>query len=410
MGYRLCYTERTRTFVLFTNMRTFKRTYRYRMAPTAAQEQQLLQFAGARRWVWNWALARRKAHYAQTSKGLSVTQLGAELVMLKSEPATAWLAEVDSQALQQAIRDLDQAFGAFFAKRARFPRFKANKGDVPSFRIPQRVTLAGGYVSIPKIGRVKIIQHRPPEGTLKSATFKRDTLGRWWVTLVAHIAMPDVALPPPDPARTVGVDVGLKDFAVTSDGERIPIPRFYRRAERKLRRLQRAYSRTRQGSAGRERARNRVARQYAKVASRRRDFLHKASISLVRRADAVCIEDLAVRGLARTKLSKSVLDASWSSFRFMLTYKAEWYRRHLAVIGRFYPSSRLCGQCGAINADLTLADREWTCACGATHDRDLNAARNIRHEGLRLLLAGGSPESQNASGGPVRPATAGASR
>jgi putative transposase len=388
-------------------MPTIQRAYRYRMTPTVDQEQQLLQFAGARRWVWNWALARRKAHYAQTGTALSLTQLGTELVALKSAPATAWLAQMDSQALQQAIRDLDQAFRAFFAKRARFPRFRVKKRDSPSFRIPQRVTLAGGYVSIPKIGHIKVIQHRPPEETLKSATVKRDTAGRWWVTLVAHIDMPDVAMPPPDPARTIGVDVGLKEFAVVSDGERVPNPRFYRRAERRLGKLQRALSRTRQGSTGRERARRRLARQHQKVANQRRDFLHKTSTSLVMRADAICIEDVAVRGLARSKLSKSVLDASWSSFRFMLDYKAAWHRRHLAVIGRFYPSSRLCGCCGAINTDLTLKEREWTCACGAVHDRDLNAARNIRHEGLRLLLAGGSPESQNASGGAVRPATAG---
>src|SRR5262245_6576511 len=170
-----------------TTMPTVQRAYRYRMVPTAAQEQQLLQFAGARRWVWNWALARRKAHYAQTGDGLSVTQLGTELVTLKSAPATAWLAEMDSQALQQAIRDLYQAFRAFFPKRANFPRFKAKKSDAPSFRIPQRVTLASGHVAIPKIGPVKIREHRPPEGKLKSATFKRDAAGRWWVTLVAHI-------------------------------------------------------------------------------------------------------------------------------------------------------------------------------------------------------------------------------
>jgi putative transposase len=391
-------------------MPTVQRAYRYRMIPTTAQEQMLLQFAGARRWVWNWALARRKAHYAATGTSLSVTQLGAELVALKSEPATAWLTNMDSQALQQAIRDLDQAFRSFFARRARFPRFKAKKRDTPSFRIPQRVTLADGYVSIPKIGRVKVIQHRPTEGTLKSATFKRDAADRWWVTVVAHLEMPDTPLPPPIPARTVGVDVGLKDFAVLSDGTRIPIPQFYRRAERKLRRLQRAYSRTRQGSTGRERARRKVARQHQKVANQRRDFLHKASTALIQRAEAVCIEDVAVRGLARTKLSKSVLDAGWASFRFMLTYKAVWHRRHLAVIGRFYPSSRLCGRCGAINADLALMDRTWVCRCGATHDRDLNAACNIQHEGLRLLLAGGFPESQNASGGAVRPATVGTPR
>ena len=222
--------------------------------------------------------------------------------------------------------------------------------------------------------------------------------------------MPGRALAQPDLMRAIGVDIGLKDFAVMSDGERVSIPQFYRRAERKLKRLQRAYSRTGRGSHSRERARQKLARQHQKVTNQRRDFLHQASTALIRRADVVCIENLNVRGLAKTKLSKSVHDASWSSFRFMLEYKAVWHRRHLVAIGRFYPSSRLCGQCGAINADLTLEDREWTCACGAVHDRDLNAARNIQHEGLRLLLAGGSPESQNASGGAVRPATAGASR
>ena len=168
-------------------MPTIQRAYRYRLVPTAAQERLLRRFAGARRWVWNWALARRKAHYAEEGKGLSVTQLGAELVAIKSEPATAWLAEMDSQALVQAIRDLDLAFRAFFAKRSGFPRFKTKKRDISSFRIPQRVKVASGHVTIPKIGRVRVILHREAEGTLKSATFKQDATGNWWVTFVAHL-------------------------------------------------------------------------------------------------------------------------------------------------------------------------------------------------------------------------------
>jgi len=217
------------------------------------------------------------------------------------------------------------------------------------------------------------------------------------VTLIVHLDLPDMPLPTPDPARTVGVDLGLKDLAVLSDGRRVSAPKHYRRAERKLRRHQRHLSRCQKGSKNREKARLQVARQHQRVANQRRDYLHKLTTALVRQCDAICIEDLAVSGLGKTNLGKSVYDAGWGKLRFMLAYKTRWQRKRLALIGRFYPSSRLCRACGTVNPDLTLADRIWMCACGAVHDRDVNAAENIRYEGLRLLLAEGYPESQNAS-------------
>lgn len=319
--------------------------------------------------------------------------MAGELTVLKRQPETAWLREYNAQSLQQALRDLDKAFSAFFARRSRFPRFKAKKRETPSFRLPAEVKVVDGYLYVPKIGLVGVVLHRPLEGTVKSATFKQDATGVWYVSLVVHFELADTTPPPPAPEQVVGVDLGLKELAVISDGERVPAPKHYRRAERKLRRLQRRLSRCQKGSKGREQARSTIARHHLKVANQRKDHLHKLSARLVGQYDAICVEALAVAALVKTKLGKSVLDAAWSQFRFQLSYKSCWNRKRLVVIGRFFPSSRLCGACGAINGELTRSDREWTCACGTVHDRDLNAARNIRHEGLRLLLAGGTSES-----------------
>lgn len=370
-----------------------QKALRYRLLPTPAQASVFAQWAGARRWTFNTFLARRIEHYKTTGKTLSYNDMARELTVLKRQPETAWLRDCNAQSLQQALRDLDKAFSAFFARRSRFPRFKAKKRETPSFRLPAEVKVVDGYLYVPKIGLVRMVLHRPVEGTLKSATFKQDATGAWYVSLVVHFELVDTIPPPPALSRVVGVDLGLKQLAVTSDDERVLAPKHYRRAERKLRRLQRRLSRCSNGSKGRERARKAVARQHLKVANQRKDHLHKLSARLVGQYDAIAIEALAVKALAKTKLSKSVLDAAWGQFRFQLSYKARWKGKHLVVIGRFFPSSRLCGACGAINGELTLADREWTCGCGAVHDRDLNAARNIRHEGLRLLLAGGTSES-----------------
>lgn len=374
-----------------------RKVYRFRMEPTAAQGEALLRMAGARRFVWNWGLARRKEAYAATGKGLTYNQQAAELTALKKQPEMAWLKEVDSQMLQQALQDLDWAFKAFFEKRAGFPRFKSKKRDRPSFRIPQRVKVENSRVYIPKIGWVKIRQSHPIDCPIKGATFKLDTDGYWYVTLTAEFTMPDIPLPPANPERVVGIDLGLKDFAVLSDGTRIAPPKFYRKAERKLRRAQRELSRKKKSSKNREKAKRRLNRIYAKIRNQRQDWLHKLTTELVQKYDGLCIENLNLKGMAKTKLSKSVLDAALGEFRRQLEYKAVWYRKHLVVIDRYFPSSKLCRECGAINLNLALSDRVWTCECGAVHDRDLNAAMNIRDEGIsHIPVAVGHTETQNA--------------
>jgi putative transposase len=383
---------------------TLNKVYRFRMRPNVAQGQALMRLAGARRWVWNWALDRCKVHYAEHGKTLSAKSLSAELTALKQRPETAWLKEADSQALQQTLKDLDRAFRNFFEKRARFPRFKSRKRDAPRFRIPQRVKVADGKVYVPKIGLVRIRQSQPVTETSKSATFRRSPDGHWHVTLTVEFEMPDVPLGKPKPKQIVGIDLGLIGFATLSDGsEPIPAPKFFRKGQRKLRKAQRVVSRRKVGSNRRAKARLAVAKIHQRISDQRGDFLHKLTTDLVVNHDGLCIEDLSLKGLARTKLAKSFTDAALGEFRRQVEYKSLWNRKHLAVIGRFFPSSKMCRACGAINDTLILSDRHWVCAgCGAVHDRDPNAAQNIRDEGLRILAVGHT-ERQNARGAGVRP-------
>jgi putative transposase len=384
---------------------TIRRVYRFRLEPTSEQEKRFQQFAGARRFIWNWALQQRHEYYQQTGKTLPDKELSARLTVLKKQPETAWLRDVDSQLLQQVLLDLQQAFVNFSKRRARFPRFKSRKRDSVRFRIPQRVHVADGRVQVPKIGPVRVRVSRPVEGQTKSATFKKDACGHWCVSLVSETHMPVVVLQLPVPEHSVGLDLGLKDAVVPSTGPRIPAPRFYRRAARKLRRAQRTVSRRQKGSRNTAKARAKVARVQQHVANQRADFTHKLSTKLIKNHQAVCIEDLNVKGLARTKLAKSVHDAGMGLVRRQLEYKGRWYGVHVVVVDRFYPSTQLCHVCGFKNEALTLADRTWQCPiCGTMHDRDINAALNIRDEGLRLLAVG-YPESLNACGGDVRPAT-----
>ncbi len=384
-------------------MPTLQRVYRFRMRPDREQEQALSRQAGARRFVWNWALARRKSYYAEHGTTIPAAQLSKELTALKDLPDTLWLKEIDSQLLQQTLKDLDRAFANFFARRARFPRFKSRKRDSARFRIPQRVKVKDGKVYVPKVGWVRIRQSQEVTGLTKSATFSQDACGHWYVSLVAPFEMPDTPLPKPVKKDTVGIDAGLKDFAVLSNRERIPAPRFFRKAERKLKKAQQTLSRRQRGSKRRDKARKQVARIHEQVRSRRNDFLHKLSTLIVKRFGSVCVEDLNVKGLARTKLAKSFQDAAHGEFRRQLEYKCLWQRKHFVKIDRFYPSSKRCRQCGEIHEGLSLCDRHWRCSgCGRKHDRDLNAARNIRDEGFRLLAAGHA-DSRNARREGVRP-------
>jgi putative transposase len=384
-----------------------RKVFKFKLEPTAEQEQQLNRFAGARRFVYNWGLERCKAYYREAGKGISWKQLSEELTALKSQPGFEWLQEMDSQALQQALADLKQAFANLFAKRARYPHFKSRKERRQSFRIPQRVKVEDGRVSVPKIGWIKIRQSQPVDCPTKSATFKRDACGHWFVTLVAEFELSEREAPKVRLEDVAGGDAGLNTFLTLSDETEIDNPRFYRAAERKLRRAQRRLSRRQKGSRNRAEARIEVAKVHRDIANKRADFTHKLSFSLICSFLALSFESLNTRGLARTKLAKSVLDAAWGMFFRQVGYKGRWYYRHVVFVGQFFPSTKLCSECGHVNENLTLSDREWDCpSCGVHHHRDKNAAKNLQREGFRILVAAGHAETRNACGADVRLATA----
>src|SRR5499426_805788 len=287
-----------------------RKVYRFKIDPTAKQEAALSRYAGARRFVFNRALARRKETYEQTGKSISWSALSVELTGLKSKPGFEWLKEIDLQLLQQAIADCKRAFDNFFKKRAGFPKFKKKHSAHQSFRIPQRVKLENGRVYIPKIGEVKVRQSQAVDLPLKSATFKRDATGKWHVCLVAEFDLPDLPKPSIETETAIGIDVGFDRFATDSDGGIVENPRFFRKAELKIKRAQRELSRKRKGSANRAKARRALARECEKVANRRADFAHKFSTSVVEENSTIACETLNLKGMSRTKLAKSVSDAA----------------------------------------------------------------------------------------------------
>src|SRR5258707_2998192 len=255
-----------------------QRTYRFRLEPTSTQEREFRQFAGCRRWVWNWALARKRSVYQATGASLPAITLMAELVLLKQQPETAFLKACDSQALQQTLSDLDRAFVNFLEGRARFPKPKTRKKTPHAFRIPQRVTVEGSHVRVPKIGLVAGRLHRPREGTIKSASIKHAADGHWHVTFVSHFEKEEA---PPTALKLSGIDVGLKPFAAFDNGDKVQPPKFHRQQERTLKRLHRRLSRCRKGSRNRSKARRRLTVGNAKVRDRRQDWPHKLSTRIV---------------------------------------------------------------------------------------------------------------------------------
>jgi putative transposase len=386
-----------------------RKVFKFKLEPNAEQKHKLEQFAGARRFVYNWGLNRCREHYKTTGKGISWKQLSEEFTVLKNREGFEWLKEMDSQALQQALADLKRAFTNFFEKRARYPNFKRRKDTRQSFRIPQRVKVENGRIYVPKIGWIKIRQSQPIDCPTKSATFKRDACGNWFVCLVAEFEIPNSeAAPKVTLEEVAGGDVGLNTFLTLSDETEIDNPRFYRKAARKLRRAQRKLSRRQKGSRNRAKAKVEVAKVHQDIANKRNHFIHTLSFYLICNFFALSFESLNTRGLAKTKLAKSVLDAAWGMFFRACEYKGRWYNRHVVFVGRFFPSTKRCSECGYINEAITLSDREWDCpVCGTHHHRDFNASKNLQLEGFKILVAAGHAETQNACGADVRPGTPG---
>jgi putative transposase len=390
---------------------TERKVYKFRIEPTAKQEAALSRYTAARRFVFNWALARRKETYEQTGKSISWSELSAELTELKNKPGFEWLKEIDAQLSQQALADCKKAFDNFFQRRAGFPKFKKKHGAHQSFRIPQRVKLEDGRVYVPKIGRIADRQSQPCDLPLKSATIKRGATGKWHVCLVVEFDLPDPPKPATETETSVRIDVGFDRFATDSNGGIIENPRSFRIAERKIKRASHKPSRCKKGGANRAKARRALACEYEKVANCRADFAHKFSTSVVKENSAIACETLNLKGMSKTRLAKSVADAARRETFRRIEYKARWRNRNFVLVDRWFPSSQLCSDCGHRDQELLLSDRFWNCAnCGARHDRDHNAAKNIKGEGIRVLLAVGHTERLNACGASVRPATAGRSR
>jgi putative transposase len=281
---------------------------------------------------------------------------------------------------------------------------KRNPSSVQSFRIPQNIKVKNGQVLVPKLGPVKMIQSRPIEGTIKGATFRANHRGQWFVSINTECIVEK-------PAEIfvsdcTGVDLGLKDVIVTNTGYRQPAPKFFRRSEHKIKKLSRSFSRKSRGSKNRTKARKALARAHQRIADRRFDFTHKITANLIRNHEALAFESLNVKGMSKTKLSKSIHDVAFGEIKRQAEYKGLWYDVPFIPVDRWFPSSKLCSVCGYKNNDLSLSDREWVCQdCETHHDRDSNAAQNLRIEGLAKLAAG-STESINAYGVRVRLAPA----
>lgn len=358
-----------------------------RLYPTREQEELIQKTFGCCRYVYNHFLALRKEVYETSGQTLNFFSCSNKLTELKRE--LPWLSEVDSKALVQTLRNLDRAYQNFFRRVKQggvpgYPQFKRRSDNRKSYRT-QKASVLDGKIKLPKLGDVKCRGEYPVDGRIISATVSQEPSGKYFCALCYTDAVVPVF---PETGESVGVDLGIKDLAITSDGDKYPNGKYLAGSERRLKHLQRALSRKQKGSANRNKARLKVAKLHERIANQRRDCIQKTTTDLIRRYDTVCIEDLNVSGMEKNHhLAKAVTDASMSEVRRELDYKAFWNGRTISVIDRFYPSSQLCSACGYQNPDTKdLGVRSWTCPeCGTEHDRDVNAARNILKEGLRIL-------------------------
>ena len=355
---------------------------KYRLYPTNSQKELIAKHIGSSRFVYNLALETKNTAYLGSKHNFSPFDLIKQLPDLKKE--CEWLKEVNSQSLQQSIQNMDIAFKKFF-KGAGFPKFKSKHKGKQSFSIPQNVIVENNLLIIPKFKEgIDIVLHREIKGTIKSANISVTPTGKCFVSILVDTNTEIPTKAPITENATIGIDLGIKDFAVTSDGEVFENPKNLRKAQSKLKYVQRKYSKNKG-----KRTKQRLALLHEKVVNKRKDFLHKTSTKLIRENQTICLEDLAVSNMVKNhNLAQAISDVSWSTFVTMLEYKADWYGKNILRIGRFAPSSKTCSCCGTINKELTLKDREWTCPkCNSVLDRDKNASINIKSFALKNYLS-----------------------
>jgi putative transposase len=357
------------------------KAFKYRLNPTASQAELINKHIGCARFVYNNALAFKQSEYAKDKTNHSWYNLVKRLPDLKKE--NEWLKEVNSQSLQQSIVNMNTAFENFFKGRADFPKFKKKGKGKQSFNIPQSIKLDNGELMIPKFkAGIKIVLHRPIKGEIKQATISRTPTGKYFVSILCETGESEKQLNPVNEDTTVGLDLGIKSFLVASNGKEYDNPKYLRKAQDKLKYNQRQYSKHKG-----MRRKHKVALLHEKVSNQRKDFLHKASTELIRDNQSIALEDLNISGMLKNhRLAGSISDVSWGMFVTMLEYKAKWNGVNILRIGRFEPSSKTCSECGYINKELTLKDREWSCPeCGSVLDRDRNASTNIKNFALNKL-------------------------
>lgn len=373
-------------------MNNVEKSYKYRIYPNKQQEILIQKTFGCCRFVYNQYLAKRIELYKQDKSTMNYNACSNDLKRLKQE--NEWLKEVDSISIQSALKDLDVAYQNFFRRvkqgdsKAGFPRFKSKKENRKSYKTKYtngNIQVLSNKIKLPKLGLVKCKVSKQIEGRILNTTILQNPSGKYFVS----VCCTDVEIPQySSTSAVVGIDLGLKEFAITSDGQHINNPKYLAKSEKKLNKLQKQLSRKTIGSSNRNKARIKVARQHEKIANQRNNFLQKLSTQLIKDYDVICLEDLKVKNMIKNhKLAKSISDVSWSEFVRQLKYKADWQHKIIQKIDTYYPSSQICSNCGykfTGTKDLTV--REWNCPqCGTHHDRDENAAINILNEGLRLL-------------------------
>ena len=359
------------------------KAYKFKLEPNETQKELIGKTIGCSRLIYNCMLYEKQEKYKNNNKSKCKTEK-------EYKQEYDFLKEVDSIALQQSRIDLGKAYKNFFRnlknKQKTSIRYKSKKNPKNSYRtinVNNSIRIKGSHIKLPKLGFLKFNKSREVEGKIKSVTITKNILNRYYVSILCEVEIKTLT----KIDKNIGIDLGIKDFAITSDNEKISNPKYFRKLENKLTKAQRKLNQRKKGSNRKFKQRQKVFKIHQKIANKRSDFLHKLSTKLINENQVICLEDLSVKNMVKNHcLAKSISDASWSKFVEMLIYKADWYGREVVKIDKFFASSKLCNKCGWKKKDLTLADRVWTCdSCKTKHDRDLNASLNILDEGLRIL-------------------------